>query len=78
LTDQVRSLEAAIQNDVDALAGRLRSVEGKVIALETAHASLRETVRETVRDTMRAELAEHRARVAEDEMRRARPELGPG
>jgi hypothetical protein len=78
LGEQLRSLEHTVRDDVEALEIRLRIAEGKIIALETQLASQRESMREMVRDTMRVELAEQRARAAEEQLRRARPALEEG
>lgn len=78
LTEQLRSFEHVVRSDVQGLETRLRAAEGKIIALETQLSSQREAVRELVRDTMRVEIAEQRARAAEEQLRRGRPALEEG
>lgn len=78
LWDSFHRFEQASHTRADSLDERLRSVEGKVIALETSVSSLRETVRETVRDTIRVQIAEERARQAEERAGRQPPALEEG
>lgn len=86
--DRIRAIETGsaaatklaedLKRDLDAANERLRTIEGRVIATETLQSALRETVRETVRDTIRVEIAEERARQAEERARQQRPALEEG
>src|SRR4051794_25608954 len=77
-TARIGRIEEAFKHDIRALEERLRVAEVKIAALEATVEALRETVRETVRDTIRVEIAEQRARYAEEQARRGRPELEEG
>jgi len=74
----IRTTAEAAQRHSAALEERLRAAEGRMIALETSHVMVRESVRETVRDTLRVAFAEERARQAEGAVRRPPPALDEG